>query len=130
MTGVEFRPPPPMLSADLVQPLDAVLSQRQGVFPDNNTPPLPDSTTPENPAWLPVPPVSPPKEDPAKPWEHVQALWTAPGLGAGAAAVAAGAWARAMGWADKSVSGRVPERLVAGLQTLYVAAPLVAVAAS
>lgn len=127
MMGALFLPPQPVLSKDLIQPFDATLSQLENVFKD--PPPFPDSTTTANSAWLPVPAVPPPKNDPAKPWEDVQALWETPGLGAGAAALAAAAWAGAMGWDDGSVSGDVPERLVAGLQTMYVAAPLVAAAA-
>ena len=127
MMGVLFLPPKPFLSEDKIQPFDAVLSQLQDVFP---TPPaLPDSTTKEQTAWLPVPVAPPPPEDPAKPWEDVQRLWTKPGLGEGAGADTASLWAKVMTWNEDAVSGAVPQRLVDGLQQMYVAAPLIAQAA-
>lgn len=122
--GVLFLPPLPILSEDKIQPFDAVLSQLQNVFP--TPPPFPDSTTEEDKDWLPVPPTAPPPEDPAKPWEDVQKVWKTPLMGVGAGVAAVTSWAKVMGWSDTSVSGVVPERLVDDLQTLYVAAPLIA----
>lgn len=128
MMGVIVVPPPPRLSDDAIQPFDAIASQLQDVFPD--APPFPDATAAAATSWTPVPPAPPPPSDPARPWEAVQALWSTPGLGAGAGAEAVRAWAGCMGWGGDSVRGDVPERLVAGLQQMYVAAPLVAAAAA
>lgn len=129
MMGVLFHPPPPILSADLIPAFDAVLSQLQDVTPDP-PPPLPNSTTQEDTAWLPVAPTPPPPSDPAAPWQAVQDLWTSPKLGPGSAAEAVQAWVGVMVWGvDAGLTGEVPVRLVQGLQEMYVAAPLVAAAA-
>lgn len=127
MTGVLLQPPPPILSKDLIPSFDAVLAQLQDVTPDP-PPAFPDPTAQEDPAWLPLAPAPPPPDDPAKPWEEVQELWTAPGLGSGAGVEAVQAWAAVMGWGAEEVTGQVPVRLVQGLQEMYVAAPLVAAA--
>lgn len=124
MMGVLFLPPKPFLSEDKIQPFDAVLSQLQNVFP---TPPaLPDSTTMEDTAWLPVPAALPPPGDPAKPWKEVKDLWRKPRLGEGAGALVASSWAKMMAWDETAVSGAVPRRLVDHLEQMYVAAPLIA----
>ena len=131
MMGIRLTPPAPSLSEDEIQPFDAVLSQLSDVFP---TPPnFPNSTAGANSAWAPqyTPPPKP-DPDPAAPWAKVQALWETPAIAANAAQQTTAAWGKCMGWkvADVSepgaITGAIPAALILNLQTLYVAAPMVA----
>lgn len=93
--GVILTPPAPYLSADTIQPFDAVASQLEDVFP---TPPdFPPTNTNASASWLPVAPASPPDPDPAAPWKAVQALWETPAIANGAVNTVS-AWATLMGW--------------------------------
>ncbi|KAF5688848.1 ARG81-like transcription factor [Fusarium denticulatum] len=144
MMSILLVPPEPRLSKDLIQPFDAVASLPQDVFA--SPPDFPPYTDTANTAWLPIPPTEPPLPDPALPWENVKAAWKTPELGVGAASVMSTAWNDCVGWGVQPpsltsmrgsktktqtsplVSGAVPDRLVAGLEALYVAAPMMGVA--
>ncbi|KAF5644976.1 transcriptional activator srcap [Fusarium tjaetaba] len=144
MMSVLLIPPEPRLSKDLIQSFDAVASLPQDVLA--NPPDFPPYADTANTAWLPIPPTEPPLPDPALPWENVKAAWETPELGVGAASVMSTAWNECMGWgvqppslastrcskaktqSSPLVSGAVPKRLVAELEALYVAAPMMGVA--
>jgi hypothetical protein len=116
MTGVSVAAPPPYISADPIQPFDALAAMSEDVYTeeDHYTPELPSSLTSCLTKWAPEP-LADTEDNLAAPWKAVPKAWANP-------VDAVAAWARTLSWFTTPV-GKLPTQLVAGIEQYYMSAP-------
>jgi hypothetical protein len=127
MMGVTVTAPEPYISADPLQPFDALAAMSVDVYADEDLykPTLPSFVTASNLQWAPGPLADDANKKTA-PWDAVKKAWQDPidVIDDSDVSVAVSAWAKALGWSTVPPS-QLPTQLLLDLETLYLDAPFV-----
>jgi hypothetical protein len=127
MMGVSVTAPPPYISADPIQPFDALAAMSEDVYTDADKyiPTLPSFLTPSATEWTPEP-LANTNTDPAAPWTTAQRAWENPidAVDGYDLPTAVMAWAKALRWPAIPV-GKIPKTLVDGIEQYYLSAPFI-----
>lgn len=117
MMGAEITAPKPNLSPDKIGKFSAILAMEEAVLPQGVFPKYLDGSN----NWSPAP-----TDEGQDQWEKVKGVWTNPAQGPAKRDETVDLLKTVMGW-KRSLSAKVPTRLVENLGNLYLTAPMISV---